>query len=63
MIHEACDTVKSDARQVASVSLCAYNPVFAFDTPEQAQTLTQTQIQTQTQTQTQTDADTHTEWM
>ena len=55
--------MKSDARQVACVSLCAYNPVFAFDTPEQAQTLTQTQIQTQTQTQTQTDADTHTEWM
>ena len=50
MIHEARDTVKSATRQVACVSLCAYNPVFAFDTPSQAQTLTQTQTQTQTQT-------------
>ena len=52
MSHEACDTVKSDAHQVACVALCACNPVFAFDTPEQAQTLTQKQTQTQTQTQT-----------
>ena len=50
MSHESCDTVKSDARPVACVSLCAYNPVFAFDTPSQTQTLTQTQTQTQTQT-------------
>ena len=54
MIHESCDTVKSAARQVARVSLCAYNPVFAFDAPSQAQTLTQTQKQTETQTQKQT---------
>ena len=52
MIHEAYDTVKSDARQVACVSLCAYNPISAFDTPSQAQTLTQKQTQTQIQTQT-----------
>ena len=52
MSHEACDTVKSDARPVACVSLCAYYPVFAFDTPSQAQTQTQKQTQTQTQTQT-----------
>ena len=48
MSHEACDTVKSDAHQVACVSLCACNPVFAFDTPEQTQTQTQIQIQTET---------------
>ena len=48
MSHESFDTEKSAARQVASVSLCACNPVFAFDTPEQTQTLTQTQTQTET---------------
>jgi len=46
MGDEARDTVKSDAHQVAYVSLSACNPVFAFDTLSQAQTLTQPQTQT-----------------